>query len=215
MRAVTAGFVVSATLHLLLVALGWWLWRTPALDVTTPRPLPLTLAMFAEERPTAVVAAPPPAHEPAPAPSRKPPPVPRREPVVEAQPTPAVTPEEVATEPTPAVAAEAVVPPHVAETRVAEMEEEYRSALRNLIEAGKVYPLKARRLHHQGMVLLSFTIEPDGTIRDVEMRSSSGSTLLDEAALTLIRGVSGRLPAPAGLAQRARSFTIPLAYHLK
>lgn len=95
------------------------------------------------------------------------------------------------------------------------MEEVYRAALRDLIEAGKVYPVKARRLRHQGQVLLSFTIDPDGTISEVQIGRSSGSVILDEAALTLVRSLSGRLPAPAGLAQRRRSFTLPLAYRLK
>ncbi len=214
MRPLASGFLISVLLHLLLVAVVAWLFSSPAQVDASPRPLPLTLAMFADAAPASPVTAPrQPAPQP-PAPPAKPQPAPRAEPVVEQPPVAAAEPSTpelsmVASEQT--VAAQ----PSLDATQLAQMEEAYRLALRNLIEAGKVYPLKARRLHHQGEVLLSFTIAADGTIRDVQLGSSSGSAILDEAALALVRGLSGRLPAPVGLAQRERSFTIPLAYRIK
>ena len=48
----------------------------------------------------------------------------------------------------------------------------------------------AKRRHEQGEVLLSFSVGADGAVLDVEVESSSGSALLDQAALDAARGWS-------------------------
>ena len=50
-----------------------------------------------------------------------------------------------------------------------------------------VYPAEARRRGWTGRVVLAFTLEADGRLRDLEVRSGSGVPLLDEAALEAVR----------------------------
>lgn len=45
------------------------------------------------------------------------------------------------------------------------------------------YPTEARRRRMEGSVVVWGAIEPDGSISDVRIKKSSGSTLLDEAAV--------------------------------
>ena len=49
------------------------------------------------------------------------------------------------------------------------------------------YPMLARRAKLEGSVLLHFRISRDGHIQHVEVRTSSGHALLDEAALAAVR----------------------------
>ncbi len=49
------------------------------------------------------------------------------------------------------------------------------------------YPPGARRKNVQGKVLLEVSVSPQGTAREVVVSNSSGSNLLDEAALVAVR----------------------------
>jgi len=49
------------------------------------------------------------------------------------------------------------------------------------------YPERARRAGVEGVVGVRITLAPDGSVRQVELTQSSGSRLLDEAALTAAR----------------------------
>lgn len=57
------------------------------------------------------------------------------------------------------------------------------------IEAHKVYPSRARRLGVQGLVRVAFRLQNDGWIADVRVDASSGSSLLDEAAMNAVSAV--------------------------
>lgn len=50
-----------------------------------------------------------------------------------------------------------------------------------------VYPERARRLGVSGVVVVRVALAADGTVRSVELTASSGSRLLDEAALAAAR----------------------------
>ena len=49
------------------------------------------------------------------------------------------------------------------------------------------YPPLARRMGEEGEVILRVSVTPNGTAETVEIRSSSGSSRLDEAALRTVR----------------------------
>jgi len=49
------------------------------------------------------------------------------------------------------------------------------------------YPEEARRLHQEGVVLLSVEVSEDGRATDVSLKRSSGSDLLDQAALQAVK----------------------------
>lgn len=79
--------------------------------------------------------------------------------------------------------------------------------IRRQIEEAKAYPDAARRESTQGTVNLRFRIAADGSVEATEILRSSGSPLLDEAAVQTIRR-AGPYPPVAGWIR------IPLSYRL-
>jgi protein TonB len=49
------------------------------------------------------------------------------------------------------------------------------------------YPMIARRMHEEGKVILRVLVTPEGTADSVEIKTSSGSSRLDESALSTVR----------------------------
>jgi protein TonB len=73
-----------------------------------------------------------------------------------------------------------------------------------------VYPVQARRAGLQGSAELSFTIHEDGSVSDVTVTQSSGSGLLDTAAMDAIYASAPFRPPPA----QAR-IVIPVSFRLR
>lgn len=89
----------------------------------------------------------------------------------------------------------------------------WRDALVAWLQRHKTYPEMARQEGTEGRVMVHFTASRDGRVLDVGLAQSSGSRVLDEAALGLLRGA--RLPPfPAGTAQETMSATLPITYQL-
>ncbi len=65
--------------------------------------------------------------------------------------------------------------------------------IRGLIEKAKVYPLAAKRRGIEGTVYVRFRINHDGKPEGLEILKSSGSGVLDEAALNIVKK-AGLLP---------------------
>jgi protein TonB len=72
------------------------------------------------------------------------------------------------------------------------------------------YPSQARRTGAQGTAEISFTIHEDGRVSDITISRSSGSELLDTAAVEAIHAASPFRPPPA----EAR-LAIPVAFRLR
>jgi TonB family protein len=90
----------------------------------------------------------------------------------------------------------------------------YHSRIVSLIKAQKRYPQIARRLGHQGVSRLSFTLAPDGSLISSSIGKSSGFSELDEAALSALRAVA-RFPAfPTKLGASPRPFIVSLEFTL-
>jgi protein TonB len=51
-----------------------------------------------------------------------------------------------------------------------------------------VYPETARKKGIEGWVELAFTVAPNGTVQDVEVRNASPANVFDDAAVRAIRG---------------------------
>ncbi len=90
----------------------------------------------------------------------------------------------------------------------------YLSELRTLIEQKKSYPRQAKTLGHEGRSEIRFSILPDGTLSSIELRKSSGSDILDEAALTLVRQVRKLSPFPDSLKLSRIDLILPIDYLL-
>lgn len=75
------------------------------------------------------------------------------------------------------------------------------------------YPAKARRLQQEGTVLVHLSIGTDGTVTAARVAQSSGSPLLDAAAVTAIRAGRCHPYETAGIARSAEA-TQPVAFNL-
>lgn len=84
------------------------------------------------------------------------------------------------------------------------------AAIRARIEQKKRYPSAAKGV--SGSVTLRLTVTRAGQLSGVSVVKSSGSAVLDEAAVKAVRA-AGRFPAaPRGLAKASYNFTLPMKF---
>lgn len=82
------------------------------------------------------------------------------------------------------------------------------------LQAHKRYPEAALGEGLEGRPAIRFTVARDGRVLDVALARSSGSDVLDEAAVALVRGA--HLPAfPADMAPGAVTLTLALDYSIQ
>ena len=93
--------------------------------------------------------------------------------------------------------------------------ERYLYELHVLIEGRKVYPVMSRRLREAGKVLVQFTVEKDGTIKDVSVKEGTSFARLNEAARALIAGIKKYKPLPADFTDSDVKLEIPIEYTLQ
>ncbi len=138
---------------------------------------------------------------------------------------PVVTPSPL---PTPAVAPQAVTPvpkavsvpkpapvaPSAPAIDNAAAEAAYRQKLQHLIGTRKQYPRQAERAEVEGIVTVSFTVLPNGTIAGARVSQSSGNEWLDKAALQAVNASSGALPFPAGIHKKQWDFALKVNFKL-
>ncbi|TQV61930.1 MAG: energy transducer TonB, partial [Halothiobacillaceae bacterium] len=240
---VRAAWVLSLAIHgVLVAAVAWWLAERIEPAVAPPLPTPLNLAMFqapAPVRPAPAPVEPPPVAEPTPPEPVVEEPKPPPEPVAKPRPEPRVAPAKPhpakpvpkPVEPVPAVPlppAEPPMPPAETTAPAAPpppprsvmpavdpgLEAAYRDRVRQAVDAHKVYPRLARRMGEEGRVVLAFALEADGRLIGVRVLESSGSELLDEAALEAVREAAPFPPFPDGITRTRWEFTLPLAFAL-
>ncbi len=82
------------------------------------------------------------------------------------------------------------------------------------LQAHRTYPEAALSEGVEGRPSIRFTVARDGRVLDVDLARSSGSRVLDDAAVALVRGA--RLPPfPADMQSEAVSLTLPLDYAIQ
>jgi protein TonB len=74
------------------------------------------------------------------------------------------------------------------------------------------YPPQARRDRLRGEVHVSFTVNQSGGVASVRLARSSGSPVLDKAALDTVRRAAPFPPIPEGAGRSSWPFTVPLAF---
>lgn len=79
----------------------------------------------------------------------------------------------------------------------------------------KTYPEAARKLRSAGEALTLFTIDRTGTLRDARIEKSSGTTILDDAALAVLRHASPLPRPPADIDGEAIRLLLPMRYQVK
>lgn len=76
------------------------------------------------------------------------------------------------------------------------------------------YPIVARRLGKEGVVLIEVLVAPDGSPADVRLVQSSGFTPLDESAVATVRSRWRFVPARRAGVPVASRVTVPIRFRL-
>ena len=76
------------------------------------------------------------------------------------------------------------------------------------------YPLLARRMGMEGVVLLSVLVRRDGGVGDIDVQKSSGFPALDDAALRTVRSRWRFVPARKDGEPVDARVTVPIRFHL-
>ena len=74
------------------------------------------------------------------------------------------------------------------------------------------YPSEARRKRIRGEVHVRFTVSRSGGVGSIRVARSSGSSLLDNAALATVRRAAPFAEIPPAAGRSNWSFTVPLAF---
>jgi len=85
--------------------------------------------------------------------------------------------------------------------------------IRKRIERARFYPDQARREGIEGTVELEFALSADGQVQEIWVLRSSGSSILDEAAIQVVKRA-----APYPIAEdwpTVVRFQLPITYRLK
>jgi len=181
--------------------------QPPLAEPTPPKPPPKPAVRKPDPPPPERPIVPKPAPEPSPtAPAAAAP-----EPAVITASAPAAAP---AASEAPARAPTVVPKPAPPVDAAAEAERRWYAALVDRLREMKRYPLPARRLGQEGVVVLAVQVAPDGRLVSVEVRKGSGHPLLDRDAVRLLEDAAEAARGSLHPERSAR-LEIPIAYRLE
>lgn len=92
---------------------------------------------------------------------------------------------------------------------------EYVNAVTKRVQNNVVYPWAAKQGEMQGTVKLELAIDSTGKLLEVKVKESSGFSIFDENAASMVKRLSPYPAFPAELAQKDLRIEIPIAYKLK
>ncbi len=93
-------------------------------------------------------------------------------------------------------------------------EQRYLYEIKTLLERRKRYPVMAKKMGHTGKVTMRFTLTADGSLTESEIVEKAPHETLNQAALDLVRGISGMKPFPREIQRTSWSITVPIEYVL-
>ena len=91
---------------------------------------------------------------------------------------------------------------------------EYLSKIKSHIEKYKKYPRRAKRLNQQGKVVVSFKIEKNGQIKDIEIKSRCPFKKLNIAAINILKEIAQFDPIPNELNKNSWDIEVPISYSI-
>lgn len=94
-------------------------------------------------------------------------------------------------------------------------ESRYLSELQRAIARHRRYPKEAQRRKLEGVATVSFVILADGHIREVRLAKSSGSALLDKAALETLKRLGAFKPIPREIGRTRWRLRVPIRFSLR
>jgi len=92
--------------------------------------------------------------------------------------------------------------------------QDYFNQVRDRIKAKWVYPRPAGERGIEGELLIEFHIAKDGRLEYIELRHSSGTQILDDAALTAVKLAQPFPPVPDDLAKRTLAINGQFKYQI-
>ena len=87
-------------------------------------------------------------------------------------------------------------------------------ALMRYLEESMKYPVQAQEAKKEGMAAVSFVIDKDGNVKDVEIQESAGDTALDTEAIRVVKSMPQWTPGTVGGKAVDVKYTIPLQFKL-
>ena len=103
---------------------------------------------------------------------------------------------------------EAKAPPKVS----AEVVRKWQMTLNTRLNQYKRYPTQARTRHHEGRVVVAFTLDTDGHVVNSKIVKSSGSALLDQETLDLLARAQPFPVPPNGAGRQDLFLQVPITY---
>jgi TonB family protein len=104
---------------------------------------------------------------------------------------------------------------HAAELRRSEIRDRVLSKIRSHLNQYFVYPLLAQREGWQGQVLLGFSVEANGKIRNIHIAAGSGYPILDTSAVAALSRVQYLYEASGWLQGRRLELQMPVIFRLQ
>jgi protein TonB len=92
--------------------------------------------------------------------------------------------------------------------------QDYFNKVRERIKANWVYPRQAGERNIEGELVIEFHIAKDGRLEFIELRDSSGTRILDEAALTAVKLAQPFPPVPDDIAKRTLAINGQFRYQI-
>lgn len=105
--------------------------------------------------------------------------------------------------------------PHLAEFHRSEIRDRVLSRIRNNLQQYFVYPLLAQRQGWQGRVMLGFSVEADGMIRNIHIAAGSGYPILDISAVDALSRVHHLYEASDWLQGKRLDLQMPVIFRLQ
>jgi periplasmic protein TonB len=99
--------------------------------------------------------------------------------------------------------------------KIVRLERRYYGTLSSFLKRNYEYPRRARIARVEGVVLIEIIIDSKGKILRRKIVRSSGSQMLDEAALASIAGIATVPAPPQSLPWSRRAVRVPFKYHLR
>lgn len=97
----------------------------------------------------------------------------------------------------------------------AELKKKFIAGLYKILNQNKYYPKIAKRKRLEGVAYIHFTLLKNGNLENIFIAKACGHTLLDNAALTLIKNVRKYKPIPDEISRVALNLKIPITYSIK
>jgi len=95
------------------------------------------------------------------------------------------------------------------------LEKEYLAGLRQAIAKKRRYPTSARRTGKTGVATVEFVLDRNGRISGSSLGRSSGSSVLDQAAVDTLRRLARYKPIPEALGRTRWRLRVPIRFALE